>query len=82
LVTSDDQDKAAAPVPAGRLPSILLIHGSQDDLIPADALFLSAEKLAQAGIPCQWHLSIGLGHGIDSEGLVHGGLFLAQCFGV
>lgn len=61
-------------------PSILLIHGSRDDLIPAKALFLSAERLAEAGVPCQWHLSMGLGHGIDGEGLRHGGLFLANCF--
>jgi phospholipase/carboxylesterase len=82
LVAPTNQEQDAAQVPTGRPPSILLIHGSQDDLIPAEALFLSAEKLAQAGIPCQWHLSVGLGHGIDSEGLIHGGLFLAQCFGL
>ncbi|MGH6830291.1 MAG: phospholipase, partial [Methylocella sp.] len=53
-----------------------------DDVIPAEALFLSVTELAEAKIPCQWHLSIGLGHGIDGEGLVHGGLFLAKCFGL
>jgi phospholipase/carboxylesterase len=49
-------------------------------VIPAEALFASAEDLAQAGIPSQWHLSMGLGHGIDGAGLMHGGLFLTQCF--
>jgi phospholipase/carboxylesterase len=63
-------------------PPILLVHGELDDLIPADALFLSAGALAGAGIPCEWHLSRGIGHGIDGEGLRHGGLFLARTFGL
>ncbi|HEY8033191.1 MAG TPA: phospholipase [Methylocella sp.] len=83
LVTPPERrDQVIAPAPSGKPPPILLIHGSQDEIIPAEALFLSAAQLAQAKIPCQWHLSIGLGHGIDGEGLVHGGLFLAKCFGL
>ena len=82
LVTAEPEDEAIPPQPAGAFPPILLIHGSQDDVIPAEALFLSASKLERAGIPCQWHLSRGLGHGIDGEGLMHGGLFLAKCFGL
>ena len=78
----EHNDQVIARPPAGKPPPILLIHGSQDDIIPAEALFVSAAELAEAKIPCQWHLSIGLGHGIDDEGLVHGGLFLAKCFGL
>ncbi len=59
-------------------PPILLVHGDQDDVIPLDALFAAADDLAKAEIPCQWHLSPGIGHGIDGGGLMHGGLFLAQ----
>lgn len=81
LVVPDGQD-LAAHVPARAAPPILLVHGSEDDVIPAGALFLSAEKLAQAGIPCQWHFALGLGHGIDNQGLMHGGMFLASCFGL
>lgn len=66
--------------PGEKAAPILLVHGSDDDIIPFDALFASAEALAEAGIPSQWHLSIGLGHGIDGAGLTHGGLFLAQSF--
>lgn len=65
-----------------RPPPVLLVHGDQDDLIPPEALFVSAEELAKAGVPCQWHLSVGIGHGIDGGGLMHGALFLAQSFGV
>jgi phospholipase/carboxylesterase len=59
-------------------PPILLTHGDQDQVIPLDALFTSANALGQAEIPCQWHLSFGIGHGIDGGGLHHGGLFLAK----
>ncbi len=50
-------------------PPVLLIHGDRDDLIPVQALFLSARYLAALDIPTEWHLSAGLGHGIDEEGL-------------
>jgi phospholipase/carboxylesterase len=72
-------DAVAAEIP-GR-PPVLLVHGDLDDLIPAQALFQAAQGLAALGIPVQWHLSTGLGHGIDAEALRHGGEFLAQHFG-
>jgi phospholipase/carboxylesterase len=59
-------------------PPILLVHGARDDLIPAQALFLSAQSLAAIDIPTEWHLSPAVGHGIDEEGLRHGGAFLAR----
>jgi phospholipase/carboxylesterase len=61
-------------------PPILLIHGDHDDLIPAEALALSVHCLASLEIPAQWHMSAGVGHGIDEEGLRHGGAFLASRF--
>jgi phospholipase/carboxylesterase len=63
-------------------PPVLLIHGDRDDVIPADALFLSAEALAAANVPCEWHLSAGVGHGIDPEGLRQSGQFLARSLAV
>ncbi len=63
-------------------PPVLLTHGSTDDVIPVDALFMSAEALAEAGVPCQWHLSMGIGHGIDETALFHAGLFLSRGFGL
>jgi phospholipase/carboxylesterase len=63
-------------------PPVLLIHGAQDDLIPAQALFQSAQALAALGVPVEWHLSEGIGHGIDQEGLRQGGEFLARRFGL
>jgi phospholipase/carboxylesterase len=74
---------AAPEAVAGEIrsrPPVLLIHGDRDDLIPVQALFLSARYLADLDIPTEWHLSAGLGHGIDEEGLRHGGEFLARRF--
>jgi phospholipase/carboxylesterase len=63
-------------------PPILLVHGDRDEVIPLDALFMSADALAAAEVPCEWHLSVGIGHGIDAEALRHGGLFLRRAFGL
>jgi phospholipase/carboxylesterase len=59
-------------------PPVLLIHGDRDDLIPAQALFHASQALAALEIPVEWHLSPGVGHGIDAEGLRQGGEFLAR----
>jgi phospholipase/carboxylesterase len=63
-------------------PPVLLIHGDRDDLIPPQALFLAAQDLAALEVPVEWHISHGIGHGIDQEGLRHGGEFLARRFGL
>jgi len=62
-------------------PPTLLVHGSDDEVIPAQALFASAYGLAAVGASVEWHLSLGLGHGIDEAGLHHGGAFLAGILG-
>jgi phospholipase/carboxylesterase len=82
LVGPEHLAEATARRVDGGPPRILLVHGDQDDLIPADSMFQSADALAEADIPCQWHLSRGVGHGIDEAGLMHGGLFLGQNFGI
>lgn len=61
-------------------PPILLVHGDADPMIPADALFASAGALGAAGAAVQWHLSPGVGHGIDPAGLALGGIFLSMAF--
>ena len=81
LVGPEHLAEATARSAAGAPPPVLLVHGDQDDVIPVDALFMSAEELAKAEIPCQWHLSVGVAHGIDGGGLMHGGLFIAAGLG-
>jgi phospholipase/carboxylesterase len=78
-------EKAKADAVAGEItskPPVLLIHGDQDDLIPVQALLQGAQELTALEVPVEWHISKGIGHGIDQEGLRHGGSFLARRFGL
>jgi phospholipase/carboxylesterase len=59
-------------------PPVLLVHGDRDELIPVQALFQATQDLAALEVPTEWHISPGIGHGIDQEGLRHGGEFLAR----
>jgi phospholipase/carboxylesterase len=82
LAGPEHLEEARARDARGARPPLLLVHGDQDETIPFEALFMAADALARAEIPCQWHLSMGVGHGIDNGGLRHGGLFIASSFGV
>ena len=82
LVGPERLSEARARDSRGAPPPVLLIHGDQDPMIPVDAMFIAADQLASADLPAQWHLSMGVGHGIDGGGLKHAGLFLAKAFGV
>ena len=78
LPPDDDLDKFAAEISAR--PPVLLVHGDEDNVVPPQALFQAAEVLPALGMPVQWHMSAGVGHSIDPEGLRHGGAFLAANF--
>lgn len=70
----------ALPTEPGSAPAILLVHGDSDEVIPVEAMLLAREQLAAAGLPVEWHIASGMGHGIDPEGLRLGGAFLRQAF--
>jgi phospholipase/carboxylesterase len=80
LVTPEDidPDKFAAEIRSR--PPVLLVHGDQDQLIPVQALMHAAQGLAALEIPVEWHVSAGVAHGIDQEGLRQGGEFLVRRF--
>ncbi len=80
LVIPEDVDPDAFAAEIRSRPPVLLIHGDQDQLIPVQAIFHAAQGLAALEVPVQWHISNGIGHGIDQEGLRHGGEFLARQF--
>lgn len=82
LIGPENLPDAIGERPIEALPPIFLVHGSHDEVVPADSLFISANQLASAGAPCQWHLSMGLGHGIDGAGLTQGAIWLAKSFGL
>jgi phospholipase/carboxylesterase len=81
LVLPPDGNPEALAAEIKSRPPVLLVHGDRDELIPPEALFQATQGLAALGVPAEWHLSAGLGHGIDPEGLRHGGEFLARSFG-
>jgi phospholipase/carboxylesterase len=74
--TDADLDSFGAEIKSR--PPVLLIHGDGDELIPVQALFHASSGLAALEIPVEWHISAGIGHGIDQEGLRQGGEFLAR----
>jgi phospholipase/carboxylesterase len=78
LVVPPEGDLKAFAAEIKSRPPVLLVHGDQDELIPAQALFQATQGLAALGVSAEWHLSAGVGHGIDGEGLRHGGEFLAR----
>jgi phospholipase/carboxylesterase len=61
-------------------PPVLLAHGDRDDVIPVEALHQARNVLGGVDVPVQWHVSAGLPHGIDGDGLDLAGRFLAAAF--
>ena len=61
-------------------PPITLIHGEQDEMVPAGSMDSAGAALTGAGFTVDSHLRPGLGHGIDPEGIAIAGRFIAQRF--
>ncbi len=63
-------------------PPVLLIHGEADQVVPFQAMDAAARALKALDIPVTTESRPGLPHSIDEAGLIKGGRFLAQRFGV
>lgn len=59
---------------------VLIVHGSDDDVVPAYHADAARDALTGAGLACDSHLLAGLGHSIDERGMVLGGRFLEKAF--
>jgi len=57
-------------------PPILLVHGTEDPLVPYSSLGAAETALKAAGVPVETVTSVGIGHSIDDQGLRRGGQFL------
>ena len=57
-------------------PRILLVHGTEDPLVPYASLAAAEAALTSAGVPVETLTCPGIGHSIDEEGLRRGGHFL------
>jgi phospholipase/carboxylesterase len=59
-------------------PPVLLVHGTEDPLVPFQLLADAEAALKAAGVPVETLACPGVEHAIDPEGLQRGGLFLRQ----
>jgi phospholipase/carboxylesterase len=59
-------------------PPILLVHGTEDPLVPYSSLAAAETTLKAAGVPVETVTSVGIGHSIDDQGLRRGGQFLKK----
>lgn len=50
-------------------PPVLLIHGTEDDVVPFLSMELASTALAEVGVPVETHVSPGVGHSIGPDGL-------------
>jgi phospholipase/carboxylesterase len=57
-------------------PRILLVHGTDDPLVPYESLAAAEAALKAAGVPVETLTCEGIGHSIDENGLQRGGTFL------
>lgn len=57
-------------------PPTLLVHGTEDPLVPHSSLAAAEAALKAVGVPVETLTCFGIGHSIDEEGLRRGGLFL------
>jgi phospholipase/carboxylesterase len=69
---------ATAPEASEHLTKILLMHGENDPVIPAQETRLAAERLRAAGFEVEAKLYPGLGHVLSAEGVQTAGKFLAR----
>jgi phospholipase/carboxylesterase len=74
----------AADLLAGELrsrPPVLLVHGTDDPVVPFDSLARAETALQAAGVPVETLACVGIEHSIDPEGLERGGRFLREVLG-
>jgi phospholipase/carboxylesterase len=62
-------------------PPVLLIHGDADSVVPFAALSRSARALEGLGFAVETHVSRGLDHSVDPDGLRRGAAFARRVLG-
>ena len=59
-------------------PRTLLVHGTDDPLVPYQSLAAAETALTGIGVPVETLTCAGIGHSIDENGLRRGGSFLKE----
>jgi phospholipase/carboxylesterase len=62
-------------------PPILLIHGTDDPMVPYSSMAEAETALKDAGVAVETLTCPGIGHSIDGDGLHRGGEFLRRVLG-
>ncbi|MEQ9331179.1 dienelactone hydrolase family protein [Thalassobaculum sp.] len=63
-------------------PPVMLVHGTDDQIVPFQAMAAAEQVLSSAGIPVETFARPGLAHGIDQDGLRLGLGFLKHVLSV
>lgn len=61
-------------------PPVLLVHGEEDEVVPARLGQMAEVALRASGVPLETLYRTGLGHALDDAGLSAGALFLQKAF--
>jgi phospholipase/carboxylesterase len=59
-------------------PPVLLVHGTDDPLVPFESLAAAEAALRAAEVPVETLVCVGAEHTIDPQGLERGGAFLRE----
>src|SRR5712691_9585183 len=59
-------------------PPVLLVHGTEDPLVPFESMSAAEAAFKAAGVPVETLACVGTEHSIDPEGLQRGGGFLRE----
>jgi phospholipase/carboxylesterase len=62
-------------------PPVLLVHGTEDPMVPFESMAGAEAALQAAGVPVETLACVGIEHSIDPEGLERGGRFLSEVLG-
>jgi phospholipase/carboxylesterase len=57
-------------------PPVLLVHGTEDPVVPPQAMPAGEAALTAAGVPVETLFCPGLGHSIDEDGIARAAAFL------
>lgn len=71
----------AETLPAAPRPPVLLVHGEEDEIVPAAASREAESALVAAGVTVEAAFRPDLGHGLDEAGMALGALALQRYLG-
>jgi phospholipase/carboxylesterase len=62
-------------------PPVLLIHGTEDDVVPFRSMELASTALTASGVTVETHVSPGVGHSVGEDGLAAATAFAVRTLG-